>query len=65
MLQTLFFVALFRQGTREAILGWLERVLPDHVPFMSQRTPVAQELHHLVNKSIAKFQVHAPCVFGV
>uniref|UniRef100_A0A6S8IP71 VTT domain-containing protein n=1 Tax=Dunaliella tertiolecta TaxID=3047 RepID=A0A6S8IP71_DUNTE len=55
-LQTLFFVALFRQGTREAIMGWLERVLPTHIPGLSRELPLAHELHVLVNKSIAKFQ---------
>jgi hypothetical protein len=55
--QTLFFVALFRQGTREAILGWLERVLPTHVPGLPLKAPLAQELHAFVNKSITKFQV--------
>ncbi|KAF5831341.1 hypothetical protein DUNSADRAFT_13280 [Dunaliella salina] len=54
--KTMFFVALFRQGTREAIMSWLERVLPTHIPGLKQELPLAHELHALVNKSIAKFQ---------
>jgi hypothetical protein len=53
----MFFIALFRQGTREAIMQWFERVLPDHIPGLHLRAPLAHELHHFVNRSIAKFQV--------
>uniref|UniRef100_A0A7S0R933 Vacuole membrane protein 1 n=1 Tax=Chlamydomonas leiostraca TaxID=1034604 RepID=A0A7S0R933_9CHLO len=54
--QALFFVALFMRQTREALLGWAEAVLPGRIPGLRLAHPPAQELHILINRSIAKFQ---------
>ncbi|KAG2502028.1 hypothetical protein HYH03_000522 [Edaphochlamys debaryana] len=47
--QVVFFLSLFRRDTREAILAWLEGVLPS-------RLLPAHELHLFINRSIAKYQ---------
>ncbi|PSC74979.1 Vacuole membrane 1 [Micractinium conductrix] len=55
--QTAFFVALFRQTTRERLFDVLERVVPDVLPFLHLNglTP-AQAAHALVNYRIRDFQ---------
>lgn len=55
--QTAFFVALFRQQTRERVFDLLERVVPDVLPFLhlGGLTP-AQAAHQLVNQKIGEFQ---------
>lgn len=55
--QALFFVALFMRSSREAVLGWAERVLPASIPGLRLSRPPAEELHAFINKSISKFQV--------
>eukprot|EP00199_Chlamydomonas_sp_CCMP681_P002152 CAMPEP_0119112770 /NCGR_PEP_ID=MMETSP1180-20130426/41649_1 /TAXON_ID=3052 ORGANISM="Chlamydomonas cf sp, Strain CCMP681" /NCGR_SAMPLE_ID=MMETSP1180 /ASSEMBLY_ACC=CAM_ASM_000741 /LENGTH=424 /DNA_ID=CAMNT_0007100469 /DNA_START=92 /DNA_END=1366 /DNA_ORIENTATION=- len=53
--QSLFFVALFRRTSREALLRWLDRLLPHHLPGLAR--PPAHELRAFIDKSIHKFQV--------
>ncbi|GLC40932.1 hypothetical protein PLESTB_000965300 [Pleodorina starrii] len=57
--QVLFFVAVFRRDSREAILAWLERLLPARLPLPGlgpgAHSP-ARELHLFINRSIAKYQ---------
>ncbi|KAL4428854.1 hypothetical protein ABPG77_005292 [Micractinium sp. CCAP 211/92] len=55
--QTAFFVALFREQTRERVFDALERIVPDVLPFLHLNglTP-AQAAHQLVNTRIREFQ---------
>ncbi|GAB4819394.1 hypothetical protein N2152v2_006440 [Parachlorella kessleri] len=55
--QVAFFVALFRRETREGVFVFLERLVPDVLPFLKLNglTP-AQALHRMVNDRIADFQ---------
>lgn len=55
--QTAFFVALFRQQSREKVFNTLEAIFPDTLPFVKLHgiTP-AQALHRRVNDSIRDFQ---------
>ncbi|GLI70272.1 hypothetical protein VaNZ11_015204 [Volvox africanus] len=55
--QVVFFVAVFRRDSREAILAWLERLLPARLPGLgSGAQSPARELHLFINRSIAKYQ---------
>ncbi|KAL6785364.1 hypothetical protein ACKKBG_A03535 [Auxenochlorella protothecoides x Auxenochlorella symbiontica] len=57
--QTAFFVALFREGTRERAFAAIEAATPARLPFLAPgpggATP-AQALHAVVNARIAAFQ---------
>ncbi|EFJ52831.1 hypothetical protein VOLCADRAFT_120213 [Volvox carteri f. nagariensis] len=55
--QVVFFVAVFRRDSREAILAWLEGVLPSRLPGQQpgSHSP-AREVHLFINRSIAKYQ---------
>lgn len=55
--QTAFFVAIFRQQTRERVFDFLERLVPDVLPFLHLNglTPM-QAAHQLVNQRIREFQ---------
>jgi vacuole membrane protein 1 len=52
--QSAFFIAIFRQSSRERILSFLEAILPDTLPFLG--TSPAVLLHARVNASISSFQ---------
>ena len=58
--QAAFFIALFREASRERILAALEKSLPSRLPFqlpwISNGTTPAQALHNKINSSIASFQ---------
>lgn len=58
--QAAFFIALFREASRERILASLERTLPSRLPIglpgVSNGTTPAQALHTYINSSIASFQ---------
>jgi len=61
--QALFFVALFRSASREAILSTISALLPHRWPWIPVQTAAAdgyltpaQQLHGFVDGQIAKFQ---------
>jgi hypothetical protein len=62
--QTAFFVAIFRQQTRERVFDFLERLVPDVLPFLhlNGMTPM-QAAHQLVNQRIREFQPVCPLSF--
>eukprot|EP00878_Enallax_costatus_P006050 GHUV01006346.1.p1 GENE.GHUV01006346.1~~GHUV01006346.1.p1 ORF type:complete len:425 (+),score=83.33 GHUV01006346.1:975-2249(+) len=57
--QALFFVALFRQASRSAILALIGKLLPSRLPFglsKADSAPPAELLTGFVDNQIAKFQ---------
>lgn len=55
-LQAAALVAIFRRESRDAILAWLERVLPARLPLLPGRLAPAAALHAFINARIGAFQ---------
>lgn len=49
-------MAIFRRESRDAILAWLQRRLPAHIPFLPGRVAPAAALHSFINSRISGFQ---------
>lgn len=58
--QALFFLAFFMRPSREFVIGLVERVLPDRIPWlwdhMGYTSTPAEMLHNRINDWIHKFQ---------
>ena len=57
-IQNLLFVCLFRRGSRDQILSFLDRMLPKTLPILSRyvKNPPSIELRLLVERSILRFK---------
>ena len=55
-MQSLFFVALFRKQTRDAVLDWVEWLMPARIPFLPLRNPPARAMHLFITGHIQAFQ---------
>jgi hypothetical protein len=52
----MFFLALFRQKTRDAIMSFLETVLPAQITGVRLEGSLTKTMHQLVNRQILQFQ---------
>ena len=55
-MQSLFFIALFRKQTRDAVLDWVEWLMPARIPFLPLRNPPARAMHLFITGHIQAFQ---------
>jgi membrane protein YqaA with SNARE-associated domain len=57
-IQNILFVSLFRHGTRDRILSFLDKMLPKTLPILSRyvKNPPSIELRLLVERSILRFK---------
>mmetsp|Transcript_21140 Transcript_21140/g.63291 ORF Transcript_21140/g.63291 Transcript_21140/m.63291 type:complete len:579 (-) Transcript_21140:225-1961(-) len=55
-MQGLLLMALFMKQSRDRVLAAVEGMLPQSLPGLALQRPLSEELHALVDRSIARFQ---------